>query len=202
MELPNQHKQTAAEGFVSFLNWLCNPWRRQRTVNAAVAFQNSILAIEDVEHFEDINECFEESSGGQSQRTKVVAEGAYSPVKSERTRRVRKQKKAKFVKYLVNEARAEFGLPKATEANRLMVQHFLLRRCKDWGVVTSQCHNNVALALTLVFVPTEDDLLARAMMNTYKTRSAVRGMDNLQGEGWWNNRLGIGGQAGLAFRAK
>lgn len=202
MELTNQHKQTAAEGFVSFLNWLCNPWRRQRTVNAAVKFQQTILDIEDTENFEDINECFEESAGAQSQRTKVVAEGAYTPVKSNRTRRVRKQKKAKFVKYLVNEARAEFGLPKATEANRLMVQHFLLRACKDWGVVTSQCHNNVALALNLVFIPTEDDLLSRALMNTYATRAAVNGMTNTQGEGWWNNRLGIGSQVGLAFRAK
>nr|UZN89739.1 RNA polymerase pre-readthrough protein [Tobacco necrosis virus A] len=202
MELPNQHKQTAAEGFVSFLNWLCNPWRRQRTVNAAVAFQKDLSAIEDSEHLDDINECFEESAGAQSQRTKVVADGAYAPAKSNRTRRVRKQKKHKFVKYLVNEARAEFGLPKPTEANRLMVQHFLLRVCKDWGVVTAHVHGNVALALPLVFIPTEDDLLSRALMNTYATRAAVRGMDNVQGEGWWNNRLGIGGQVGLAFRSK
>ncbi|ALF95241.1 pre-readthrough protein [Potato necrosis virus] len=202
MELPNHHKQTASEGFVSFLNWLCNPWRRQRTVNAAVKLQLDIQSLDDVEHFEDINECFEETSGGQSQRTKVVPEGGYAPVKSNRTRRVRKPKRLKFVKYLVNEARAEFGLPKATEANKLMVQHFLLRTCKEWGVVTSQTQSNVALALPLVFIPTEEDLLSRALMNTYATRAAVQGMTNTQGEGWWNNRLGIGAQSGLAFRAK
>lgn len=202
MELDNHHKQTAAEGFVSFINWLCNPWRRQRTVNAAVALQKDLMHLEDTEHCDDVNECFEETPLGQSQRTKVIADGAYSPVKSNRTRRVRKQKKHKFIRYLVSEARAEFGLPKPTEANKLMVQHFLLRVCKDWGVVTSHSYNNVAIALPLVFIPTEDDLLSQALMNTHATRKAVRGMAHDQGEGWLNNGLGLGARQGLVFRQK
>nr|UHS72193.1 MAG: hypothetical protein 1 [Alphanecrovirus sp.] len=202
MEVTNLHKPTASEGFVSFLNWLCNPWRRQRTVNTAVKLQHDLLALDDVEHYDDINECLEESAGGQSQRTKVVAEGGFHPIKSNRTRRVRKPKRLKFVKYLVNEARAEFGLPKATEANRLMVQHFLLRLCKEWGVVASHTHSNVAIALPMVFIPSEEDLIGRALMNTHATRSAVRGATNTQGEGWWNNRFGLGAQTGLAFTAK
>nr|UHS72273.1 MAG: hypothetical protein 1 [Procedovirinae sp.] len=195
-------KLSAGEGFVAFINWLCNPWRNQRVVNKAIAFQADVDLIVDSEVLDDVNTCLEEAPVGQSQRTRATEEKAFKPITVDRTRRVRRTQRNKFVRHLVNEAKAEFGLPKATEANRLMVQMFLLRVCKNWGVVTAHTQSNVALALPLVFVPTEDDLIARALMNTHRTRTRVKGMVNTQAEGWWNNRFGIGTNTGLAFMAK
>jgi hypothetical protein len=201
MEIPT-HDFTPMEQVARFINWLCNPYRNQRAITAAKTVQQHVMLHEEIDELEDVHECLEETPGAQSQRTRKPVEGGYTPLTISRTRRVRSPKRLKFVKFLVNEARAEFGLPKATEANKLMVQHFLLRRCKEWGVVTSHSVNNVALALPMVFIPNANDLVGRAIMNTHETRFAVRGMVHQQGEGWWNNSLGIGARGGLAFTAK
>lgn len=202
MELTNSNCPTFVERAANFINWLCNPWRQQHTVNAAVAIQSTLSSFEVEDDLDDVNECLEETRAGQSQRTKAVVAGNFTPVESKRNRRIRKKGKLKFVKYLVNEARAEFGLPRPTDANRLMVVHFLNGKCKEWGLVTSHTVSSVALAVPLVFVPMESDILGHALLGTHATQAAVGAMGNTQGEGWWNNQLGIGARAGLAFRAK
>ncbi len=196
-------KETAMEGFVRFINWVCNPWRSQSHVNRAKKLQQQLQHISDCEEFDSVEECFEETPPAQSNRTKAIAtENAYVPVKLLRTRRVRKPKRNKFIKYLVNEARAEFGLPKPTEANRLMVQGFLLRTCKEWGLVSSHTASNVAIALPLVFVPSDDDILGQAICGTYNTRRAVMNHTTNQTEGWFNNPFALGARQGLVFRSK
>jgi len=201
-------KETAGEGFARFLKWLCNPSFSKRSVDSAIAIQREQMTIDEEDDLQHVEECFVEVGPAQSQRVRSAAqvvEGSvpgYEPLKIQRTRAVRAKKKGKFVRYLVLEARAEFGLPKTTEANRLMVQHFLLKACKEWGVCTSHAVKAVTIAVPLVFVPTEEDVIANAMCHTYETVCKVNQTNHRQGEGYFNNTFGWGGKRGLAFSTK
>ena len=68
-------------------------WRDQTAINAAKELQTALDAIPDTE---DVNDCLEETPGGQSQRTRTVENGSYEPTKIQRTRRVRAPRRMRF----------------------------------------------------------------------------------------------------------
>jgi hypothetical protein len=86
------------------------------------------------------------------------------------------KKRGLFRNYLVQEGKAKFGCPKRTEANRLVIRKYLYDRCVDHGVLPRHIAMNLDFAVETVFVPTDDDIVARAVPHTYvaKRKTALR----------------------------
>ncbi|CAA73862.1 replicase [Galinsoga mosaic virus] len=177
-------------------------YRNQESITAARDLQAAVEAVEEQPEFGSVEECLEETPASQSERTTIQNEGDLAKMPVSRKRRIRNRKHGRFVSYLVNEAKAEYGLPKPTEAYRLMVGGFLNRLCKEWGVVTSHTHQAVSIALPLVFVPTKFDVMGKAMCATTRTNQLIGENSTDQATGWFDNVLGIGGGVGLRFLGK
>jgi hypothetical protein len=81
-----------------------------------------------------------------------------------------------FKNYLVSCGRAKFGSPIRNNANLLVVRKFLYDVCKEHGVLPRHIQANLDFAVELVFMPSKDELLARAVRHTeiYQERIAVR----------------------------
>ncbi|ACW84408.1 polymerase-associated protein [Furcraea necrotic streak virus] len=221
-------QHTFLEKVGRLLLWVCDMGRNRDAINTAALIEDAYQA--DVEHVDadEVEDCLEPEVTEDTKYRVSLDEATPveiydyqqkvwagctdpeialertipAPPSRKRARRIKKNKGLRFIRVLVDAARAEFGLPKPTEANRLVVQGFMNRFCKEWGVCNSHTTHNVSLALPMVFIPRDEDIVARALLSTRFARQREREGRNAQGEGWFNNRFGIGGKAGIRFAPK
>lgn len=194
--------------------YLNSKYRDQASIDLAKLQQSVYVSELDTNNFGSAEECLEETPASQSERqvasdiaketdeSKSKHPRPLAAIRVDRSKRIKKAKASKFVCYLVDSAKAEFGLPRPTAANRLMVQGYLNRLCKEWGLVNKDTHQAVSVAIPMVFVPTDADIIATAIESTEFTRTKCGQHARVQAEGWWNNLLGIGGHRGLRFTNK
>jgi len=69
-----------------------------------------------------------------------------------------------FRAHLLSIARTEFGLPKYTEANILVVRRFLLNYCREHGVRPTHIGNHLIVVVPLVFIPGREDTHLKEVM--------------------------------------
>lgn len=74
-----------------------------------------------------------------------------------------------FVARLAVKARAQFGLLRYTEANKLMVDKWLRAQCKEMHVRDSDIARAVPVAVVMVFIPTKADIAARKLESAAAT---------------------------------
>lgn len=81
-----------------------------------------------------------------------------------------------FRNYLVSCGRAKFGSPSRTNANLLVVRKFLYDCCKEHGVLPRHIQTNLDFAVEMIFMPSREELLARAVRHTkvYQERTRIR----------------------------
>lgn len=76
------------------------------------------------------------------------------------------RKSGPFIAYIVVQAKAEFGLLKRLEANRLMVRKFLLELMKAQGMRPTHIAQHLDIAVAMVFVPSDSDIIAHKINAT------------------------------------
>lgn len=72
-------------------------------------------------------------------------------------------KGGRFIAYVVNLAKAEFGPLKRLEANRLMVRRYLLNEMRVKKMRPSHIAQYIDIAVSMVFVPSENEIIARKL---------------------------------------
>lgn len=94
--------------------------------------------------------------------------GDEPPARDHQTaQKLRKRKKsdvARMVRLASAAARAKFGLPKATEANLLVVGKFIRDWLEDYGMRPTHIAGIAPLATSLTFIPSRSDVLMRQML--------------------------------------
>jgi hypothetical protein len=93
----------------------------------------------------------------------------------------RPKRRGSFRAHLVVIAKAKFGCPKRTVANSMCIRKFLYDYCVDNNVLPRHIAMNVDFAVESVFVPTEDEVLARAVAHGRKARDRVEMRDSFGG---------------------
>ena len=81
--------------------------------------------------------------------------------------RVPAKQRNRFAAFVARQAKAEFGLPKRTEANRLVVQKFCRDFMREHGVRATHISHLLPIAVELTFVPTESDVFAAKLRGTH-----------------------------------
>jgi hypothetical protein len=90
----------------------------------------------------------------------------------------RPKRRGSFRAHLVVMAKAKFGSPKRTTANTMCVRKYLYDYCVDNHVLPRHIAMNIDFAVEAVFVPTEDEILAKAVAHTAKARKRVAMRDS------------------------
>ncbi len=75
-----------------------------------------------------------------------------------------------FRNYLVQEGKAKFGTPTRSSANTLVVRKYLYDKCREHGVLARHINENLDFAVEMVFVPSENELIAAAVRHTESTK--------------------------------
>jgi len=91
-----------------------------------------------------------------------VEECSSRPVADE-PRRITFGKRKTFIAACVLEAKVQFGLPTDCEANRLMIRKFVRDMMVERGMRPTHIAGFLDLVVELVFVPSEDQILARRL---------------------------------------
>ncbi len=71
-----------------------------------------------------------------------------------------------FRNFLVKSGQAKFGCPTRNEANRLVVRKYLYDICVDHGLLARHIVDHLDIATELVFVPSNNILVAAAIRHT------------------------------------
>lgn len=72
----------------------------------------------------------------------------------------------RFAFYMGGLAKGEFGLMKRTEANRLVVQHWIRDKMKEHGVRPSHLSQLLPIAVAVAFLPTRADIMAAQILGS------------------------------------
>lgn len=88
-------------------------------------------------------------------------------VVSKRNRHVR------FVKDAIHSVRAVMGLPTDNAANRLVVRKKLINAMEEHGMRLSHISAHIDLAIEAVFIPSENQVIARGVKNTSPVRDLI-----------------------------
>lgn len=83
---------------------------------------------------------------------------------AESKRRVRHR--GLFRSYLVQQGKAKFGTPARTKANELVVRKYLYDECRACGLLPRHITMNLDFALEVIFMPSRDEILAKAVRHT------------------------------------
>lgn len=78
--------------------------------------------------------------------------------------------------HLARCVKAKMGLPKQTEANRLVALELISKELEEMGVRKSERCKFIPLALVLVFIPTEHDLVGRRVGLCAESRRRTKAM--------------------------
>jgi hypothetical protein len=104
----------------------------------------------------------------------------------------------RYQKYLVSSAKAKYGLLLRTEANRLMVQHWVSEQAKAHGVRPSHIVKILPIVVVMVFVPTAWDIEAKRIEATAEVANRTEGAKSWERAekvpGWmfWKRRYVVG----------
>ncbi len=85
-----------------------------------------------------------------------------------------------FRNYLKVQGKAKFGCPSDTPANRMVVRKYLVDLCVDKGLLARHIVDNVDFAVSMVFVPSHQEVMAAAVSHTQKAKD----------RGWLLKKLG------------
>jgi hypothetical protein len=69
----------------------------------------------------------------------------------------------RFQAKVIVAAKAEFGLLRRTEANRLMVRKYMRDRMRDHGMRPSHVNQHLDVSVAIFFVPSKHDLMAHQL---------------------------------------
>jgi hypothetical protein len=97
----------------------------------------------------------------------VVVGGDALPVK-------RLRSKALYSKYVVNLAKNRFGSMARNQANMSIVRKFVLDEMVEHGVIARHIRKTIDAIVELVFVHSEDELVALAIRHTEKVKKRAR----------------------------
>lgn len=95
-----------------------------------------------------------------------------NPVAVQMHRRVRKRDP--YAKLVLAEVRAKFGVPKRTEANRLVVRRYADGIMRTHGVRAMDRAKALPFIVTAAFIPTDEDLAALAWLTCPEGRSRMK----------------------------
>jgi hypothetical protein len=89
--------------------------------------------------------------------------------------------KGQFRNYLVQQGKAKFGCPVRNEANRLVVRKHLYDVCSDHGLIARHINDHLDVATELVFIPSQDQLIALAIPHTVLSKTRLQVSEDLGG---------------------
>lgn len=81
----------------------------------------------------------------------------------------KKVKHGLYKSYLVQKGKAQFGTPKRSAANLLVVRKFLHDVCKESGLRARHINQHLDIATEMVFIPTKSELTALAIAHTNRS---------------------------------
>jgi hypothetical protein len=85
----------------------------------------------------------------------------------------RVRSRAPFRNHLIRVAKIKFGCPKRTEANRLCIRKHIADLCEEHGVIARHTAELLDFVTEMVFVPTDDELVAAAVKTTPHAKEQI-----------------------------
>jgi hypothetical protein len=87
--------------------------------------------------------------------------------------------KGRFQAWLVSKAKQEFGLPTRSKANFAMVRKYLRDYMREHGVRESHINQHLVISTALVFIPSEQDIIAHqigATQDAHLRENSISGL--------------------------
>lgn len=103
-------------------------------------------------------------------------------------------KRGKFQAKLIQIAKAEFGLLRRTEANRLMVRKFLRDHMREHGMRPTHIAQHLDVSTACFFIPSEQDMIAHQLGASREALSRDRVINTI-----WESAYGAIGRM-LGFK--
>jgi hypothetical protein len=96
-------------------------------------------------------------------------------------RRVRRHCRGLFRKYLIRQIKAKFGTVADTAANRLVLRKYGYDICREHGVIARHIVENLDFAVEAALIPSDRDLVNRAMKHSEERARRKTLLDRLGG---------------------
>ncbi|UQZ09608.1 hypothetical protein [Freshwater macrophyte associated tombus-like virus 3] len=83
--------------------------------------------------------------------------------------------------YLIRMGKAKFGTPECNAANRMAIRKYLYDICREDSVRPRHINEHLDIAVAMVMVPTETEIVAAAIAHTASTQAKCSLMKGLRG---------------------